>query len=97
MKKILMAAVIGTALLSVSMGASAACPCEKGKIQGPPTPPPHFEKMKKEWTPEKKAAMEKRKAEMEKRLNITEEQKAQLKAIHEKSKAEIAPKIKILS
>ena len=53
--------------------------------------------MKKQWTPEQKAQMEKRKAEMDKKLGVTEEQKAKLKAIHEKAKAQIQPKIKRLA
>ena len=93
MNKILMTTAVGTALLFATMSANACPNCDKDK----PLPPPHYNKMHKEFTPEMKAKMEKRKAEMEKRLNITEEQKAQLKEIHEKSKAEIAPKIKQLS
>ena len=77
-------------LLLTSLSASAAPQAPQGKM------PPRGE-FHKQITPEQKAAMDKRKAEMEQRLNITPEQKAQLKAIHEKSKAQIAPKIKQLT
>ena len=97
MKKILMTTALGTVLLLGSLSANAACPCQDKGKQGPPPPPPAYGKFHKEFTPEMKAEMEKRKAEMDKRLGITEEQKTQLKSIHEKSKAEIAPKIKQLS
>ncbi len=97
MKKILMTTAIGAALLLGSLSANAACPCQDKDKQGPPLPPPAYGKFHKEFTPEMKAEMEKRRAEMDKRLGITEEQKAQLKSIHEKSKAEIAPKIKQLT
>ena len=45
----------------------------------------------------RKAEMEKRKAEIDRRLGVTEEQKKELKAIHDKAKDEIAPKIKQLT
>ncbi len=97
MKKILMTTAIGAALLFGTMSANAVCPCQDKDLQGPPPPPPEHSKIHKPMPPEVKAEMERRKAEMDKRLNITEEQKAQLKSIHEKSRAEIAPKIKQLS
>ena len=97
MKKILMTTVLTTALFLGATTAQAECPCQHKDKKMPP-PPPRFEKMhKKQFTPEQKAKMEQRKAEMEKRLGITEEQKAQLKAIHEQSKEQIAPKIKALT
>jgi len=92
MKKILMTTAIAGALLFSAVGAEAHCP-HKHK----PCAKPGFEHMKKEWTPEQKAKMEQRRAEIDKRLNVTAEQKEQLKAIHEQSKAEIAPKIKQLT
>ena len=46
---------------------------------------------------DRKAEMEKRKAELDRRLGVTEEQKAQLKTIHEKARNEIAPKVKELT
>ena len=91
MRKILMTTAVGTALLFGAMSANAYPIKDNGK----PVPPPqhHHIKMQKEFTPEMKAKMEQRKAEIEKRLKITDEQKEQLKAVHEKAKAEIAPKI----
>ena len=91
MKKILMTAAIGTALIFGAMSANAQPMDENGK----PMPPEY--RHHREFTPEMKAKMEKRKAEIEKRLKLTDKQKEQLKAIHEKAKAEIAPKIKLLS
>ena len=92
MKKIFTTAVVMTALL-LSTASVNAKPCPKDGMM----PPPHHEHMKKQLTPEQKAKMEERRAEMDKRLGITEAQKAQLKAIHEKSKAQIAPKVKRLT
>jgi len=98
MKKMLMTTALAATLFLGSLSAQAHCadcpyPCQRGMM---PPPPPH-EHMKKEFTAEQKAKMEQRKAEMDKRLGVTEAQKAQLKAIHEKSKKEIAPKIKKLT
>lgn len=91
MKKILVATVISSALL---LGMSTVNAKPYYHHQGP-----HMdykqEQMKK--GPEMKEEMARRKALMEKRLNITAEQKEQLKAIHESSKEKIAPKIKALT
>jgi len=95
MKKTLLSATILCSLLFAGLSANAATTQKNDKM--PPPPPPGEHKMHKPLTDAQKAEMEKRKAEMDKRLGITEEQKAQLKAIHEKSKKEIAPKIKKLS
>ena len=46
---------------------------------------------------QRKAEMEKRRAEIDRRLGVTEDQKAQLKTIHEKARTEIAPKVKQLT
>lgn len=43
------------------------------------------------FTPEMKAKFEQRKAEFDKRLNLTPAQKEQMKAIHEESKVKIKP------
>ncbi len=43
------------------------------------------------FTPEVKAKMEQKKAEFDKRLNLSSEQKDKMKAIHEASKAKIIP------
>ena len=43
------------------------------------------------FSPEMKAKMEQRKAEFEKRLNLTQEQKDKMKAIHEASRDQIKP------
>jgi len=94
MKKILTTTAVATALLFGAMSANAQPVDEKG-MKVPPKY--HHQNFQKEFTPEMKAKMEKRKAEIDKRLKITEEQKVQLKEIHEQSKAEIAPKIKQLS
>ena len=45
----------------------------------------------------RRAEMERRRAEIDRRLNVTEAQKTQLKAIHEKAKVEIAPKVRQLT
>lgn len=43
------------------------------------------------FSPEMKAKMEQRKAEFDKRLNLTPEQKEKMKAIHQESRAKIKP------
>jgi len=43
------------------------------------------------FSPEQKAQMEKRRAEIQKRLKLTEEQKAQMKTLHESAKVQIKP------
>jgi len=43
------------------------------------------------FTPEMKAKMEQKRAEMDKRLNLSPEQKEKMKAIHEASKTKIKP------
>lgn len=48
---------------------------------------PHPDK----FSPEMKAQMEQRKAEFEKRLNLTQDQKDKMKAMHEASRAKIKP------
>lgn len=50
-----------------------------------------------QMSPKMKEEMQKRKAEIDKRLKITEKQKKELKIIHENSKSKIAPKIKLLT
>ena len=91
MKKFLTLSAVSAVLLFGALSANATPP-EKGNPMYH-----HHQKFQKEFTPEMKAKMEKRKAEIEKRLQITEEQKILLKQAHEKAKAEIAPKIKQLS
>ena len=95
MKKMLMTTTLVATLFLGSLSANAVCPCQGKGGMMPPPGQHHF--MQKPLTAEQKAKMEQRKAEIDKRLNITEEQKAKLKAIHEKSKAEIAPKVKQLT
>ena len=96
MKKTFMTTALIATLFLGTIGANAACPCQDKDGMMPPPPPGHHH-MHRPLTPEQKAEMEARKAEIDKRLNITEAQKAQLKSIHEKSKAQIAPKFKQLT
>ena len=92
MKKLIATTAVMTALLVGCANANAQPAHKTGMM-----PPPHHGDYMKPLTPEQKAKMEKRRAEIDKRLGVTEEQKAQLKAIHEKGKTQIAPKIKKLT
>ena len=95
MKKIFLASIL---LAGMFLGSSASF-AENFQQKGFMAPNMGgYHNMKKPMNEaERKAEMEKRKAEIDRRLGVTEEQKAQLKNIHEKAKTEIAPKIKELT
>ena len=92
MKKLLMVSVLTAGMFLASNGAFAMPPQERG-FMSPTYKEGNFQEMREQ----RKAEMEKRKAEIDARLNVTDEQKEQLKTIHDKAKAEIAPKIKQLT
>lgn len=85
-KSLIVASVLVLAGTS-AVWAGEGCACRK------PTPPC---KCEKKFDPAKKAEFEKKRAEFEQRLQLTDEQKAEAKAIHEKAKADIEPLVEQL-
>ncbi len=92
MKKIFVLSLIMTSMFLGSLSASAVDNHTKG-FMSPSSNAPSLIDM----NAHRKAEMERRRAEIDRRLNVTEEQKTQLKAIHEKAKTEIAPKVRQLT
>ena len=91
MKKIFVLSLLVTSMFLGSMTASANPPV-KG-FMSPSVNAPSLIDM----NAQRKAEMERRRAEIDRRLGVTEDQKVQLKAIHEKAKGEIAPKVRQLT
>ena len=91
MKKIFVLSLVMTSMFLGSIKVSAAAPQPKGFMSPEATP------SLIDMNAQRKAEMERRRAEIDRRLGVTEEQKVQLKAIHEKAKVEIAPKVKQLT
>jgi Spy/CpxP family protein refolding chaperone len=85
-KSLIVASVLILAGTS-AVWAGEGCACQK------PVPPC---KCEKKFDPAKKAEFEKKRAEFEQRLQLTDEQKAQAKAIHEKAKSDIEPLVEQL-
>ena len=94
MKKLLVATTLMACMFLGSFSVSAKVPFQKGFM---PMPSKDFQMQNPMSEAERKAEMEKRKAEIDARLGVTEEQKTQIKAIQDKSKVEIAPKIRQLT
>lgn len=91
MKKIFMATTLIMSFLIGTYDVSAA-PGQNNFIATPAS----ISSLKKPLGPTREE-IERKKAEIDQRLGVTEEQKAQLKVIHEKAKLEIQPKIKELT
>ena len=90
MKKILMLSLLMTGMFLGSMATWAVAPQTKS-FMAPGTP------SLIDMNEQRKAEMERRRAEIDRRLGVTEDQKVQLKAIHEKAKMNIAPKVQQLT
>ena len=101
MNKKLLLSALSLMILSTSamncMAADVDCP-EKQKSPMAfhhKMPPKHFKKMPpRKFSPEQKAQMEAKKAEFEKRLNLTEEQKQTIEANKIKDREKMAPIMK---
>ena len=93
MKKTL---IISALMLSIFLGNTQSY-AQDNHIKGFVLPSQHKPYNIEDMAAKRKAEMEKRKAEIDRRLGVTEEQKKELKVIHDRAKEEIAPKIKQLT
>ncbi|MCR4880904.1 MAG: hypothetical protein K6A44_03015 [bacterium] len=92
MKKVFTISALMASMFLISLNVSAADMHTKGFMEPAMRAPSVIEA-----NAQRKAEMEKRRAEIDRRLGVTEEQKTQLKTIHEKAKIEIAPKVRQLT
>ncbi len=92
MKKIF---VLSAIIASLSFGASDAFAVDNNAkgFMAPSIKAPAMHDM----SSQRRAEMERRRAEIDRRLGVTEAQKVQLKEIHEKAKLEIVPKVRQLT